>query len=74
MADFCKDCSLAMFGEDFGDLAKLMPADKYNEDHGALALCECCGPIVVDIDGKRLSLDFDPNCDCAEPSTREKEE
>lgn len=63
MADFCKHCSEAMFGEDFRELAYLMAEDKYTEDIGALALCECCGPIVVDIDGKRMS-DFSKDCDC----------
>lgn len=66
MADFCKECSIAMFGEDFGELAQSMPEDKFDEDHGALVLCECCGPIVVDFNGKRMSKDFFPSCDCAD--------
>lgn len=54
MADFCKECSIEMFGKDFGDLADLLDPEEYTEDIGALALCESCGPIVVDIDGKRM--------------------
>lgn len=64
MADFCRTCLLAHFGDDTKDLANLMPPEKYTEEVGALALCECCGPIVVDIEGQRMS-DFDPTCDCA---------
>ena len=64
MADYCKTCTIAHFGTDTRDLAELMPKEKYTDEVGALVLCECCGPIVVDYDGQRMS-DFDPRCDCA---------
>lgn len=64
MADFCKTCSEAIWGRDFGDLANLLKPEQYDAEHGALALCECCGPIVVGIDGKRMWEDFDPRCNC----------
>ena len=49
MADFCKECSEELFGEDFGDLAKIaLP------DGEAYVLCEGCGYIVVDREGKRV--------------------
>ena len=52
MADFCRDCSIELFGEDFKDLANLLPAEKYTADTGASALCEGCGGFIsVDIDG-----------------------
>lgn len=66
MADFCKQCSIAIFDRDYGDMANLLKPSEYDEDYGALVLCECCGPIVVDIDGKRMSKDFHPECTCAE--------
>lgn len=66
MADFCRDCSIAMFGEDTKDLAKLMREESYTSERGAIALCECCGPIVVDFEGKRMSS-FAEHCKCAEP-------
>jgi hypothetical protein len=66
MASFCQTCSIAMFGEDTEDLAALLPARKYTADVGAMALCECCGPIVVDIKGKRMSPDWLPSCRCEE--------
>lgn len=62
MADFCKECSIAHFGQDHKDLANLLKPEEYTNDIGALALCECCGLIVVDINGKRMSKDKD--CDC----------
>lgn len=53
MADFCKQCSLFLFGKDFGDLANLGdgPLDK---DEGYSALCEGCGGVLVDLEGKRI--------------------
>lgn len=42
-------------------------ADFYKECSRALALCECCGPVVVDIDGKRMpGQEFNKGCKCAE--------
>ena len=49
MADFCKDCSLKMFGEDFRELAGLC-----KEDECCVALCEGCGFIYVDFEGKKI--------------------
>lgn len=54
MADFCKECSIKVFGEDFGDLANLGNGEKLKEGHGWEALCEGCGIILVDDDGKRI--------------------
>lgn len=65
MADFCRDCSIALFGQDFGDMANLLKPEEYTDEMGALVLCECCGPIVVDKDGKRMSVDFFKECTCA---------
>lgn len=69
MADFCRDCSIAMFGSDYRDFAQLLPSGAYStekgKESGALALCECCGPIVVDINGRRLDgQDFYKECMC----------
>lgn len=51
MADFCKQCSLQMFGEDHRDLAGIAPPDGV-----ALALCENCGEILVNHDGERIFI------------------
>ncbi len=49
MADFCKDCSIKTFGEDYGDMKGLC-----EEDECAVVLCEGCGFIYVDSDGKKI--------------------
>ncbi len=55
MADFCKQCSEEMFGEDFGDLAGMAPYDK--EGLYPVVICEGCGPIQVDNEGRCISTD-----------------
>lgn len=55
MADFCKDCSIEIFGEDFHELAGLVPERKTTS-----ALCEGCqheGLCEVDHTGKCLKRD-----------------
>lgn len=51
MAEFCHDCSIKMFGDDYGDFAKLC-----GEGMCISVLCEGCGPIHVDRNGKRLDF------------------
>lgn len=48
MADYCKECSEYLFGEGFGDFEGLaIPGEQ------VYVLCEACGPIYVDHEGKR---------------------
>ena len=47
MADFCKQCSEEMWGEDTRDLAA-SPGEEYERLY---TLCEDCGPTVVNHDG-----------------------
>ena len=49
MASFCKQCSIEIFDEDLGDLAGL--------EYGALVMCEGCGFIQIDTEGRCVSLD-----------------
>ncbi len=55
MADFCKQCSIDMFGKDFGDLKGITNQTDLNEGLAASVLCEDCGPIQVDTDGKCIT-------------------
>ena len=45
MSDFCRQCSISIFGDDMRDLADMTTTV-------TLVLCEGCGMIQVDKDGK----------------------
>lgn len=49
MADFCKQCSIDLFGEDFKELAG---------EGRRMGLCEGCGIVIVDPEGECV----DPYC------------
>ena len=62
MADFCKQCSINNFGEDFKDLAGITKPEDWAKGLAAVVLCEDCGVIQVDPEGKRVDkLDSDGN-------------
>lgn len=51
MADFCKECSIEMFGKDFRELAGITTEDDEKNNLYATVICEGCGYIQVDKDG-----------------------
>lgn len=51
MADFCKQCSIEIFGEDCRDLAGLITKEEVDKGLGVNALCEDCGIAWVDHEG-----------------------
>lgn len=55
MADFCKQCSIEIFGKDFGELAGLTTVEDWANGKAVVALCEDCGPIQVDPDGNCIT-------------------
>lgn len=57
MADFCKECSIETFGEDFGDLVGVTPPEANDRKRWRITLCEGCGPIQVDHLGRCISDD-----------------
>lgn len=61
MTDFCKQCSLDAFGEDFGDLEGITSKDDWAKGKAVAVFCEGCGPIQVDPAGNCASDD----CMCA---------
>ena len=64
MADYCQQCSIAIFGKDFHDLARLSTQwDTVNGKY-PVVLCEGCGPCQVDHHGQCISDD------CAEKHGR----
>jgi hypothetical protein len=52
MADFCKQCSIELFGEDFKDLAGLVTEKEAELNIVAAGLCEGCGPTFVNRNGE----------------------
>lgn len=57
MADFCKQCSITNFGADYEDLAGLSKPEDTAAGLYPIVLCEGCGPIQVDHEGRCVSND-----------------
>ena len=57
MADFCKQCSLDLFDEDFKELAGITKVESWKNGLAANVICEGCGFIQVDPDGNCVSND-----------------
>ena len=57
MADFCRQCSLELFGKDFGDLANITKKRDYKKGLAVVVLCEGCGYIQVDPKWNCISKD-----------------
>ena len=57
MADFCKQCSIELFGKDFGDMEGLSTAEHTESGLYPHVLCEGCGGIQVDHEGRCVSSD-----------------
>lgn len=59
MADLCHQCSIELFGHDFGDLAQITKPESWDQLLAAIVACEGCGLIQVDPEGKCVSFDCD---------------
>lgn len=57
MADFCKACSEEHFDKDFGELAGITTGEAFADGRAAVVICEGCGPIQVDPEGRCISVD-----------------
>lgn len=57
MADFCRACSIELFGEDFKELAGLVSLEACTNGFVATVICEGCGFIQVDHKGNCVSND-----------------
>lgn len=57
MSDFCKQCSIELFGEDLGDLKGLSKPEDTRDGLYAMTICEGCGPNQVDHEGTCVSPD-----------------
>lgn len=57
MADFCKECSLEVYGHNFADFAGLTSVKDWEEGKAAVVLCEGCGEVIqVDPEGTRVEI------------------
>ena len=55
MADFCKQCSIKLFGEDFGDFKGITEQADWEAGMACIVLCEGCGGLIqVDPEGSRV--------------------
>jgi hypothetical protein len=54
MAEFCMQCSIENFGEDFGDMAGIGTPESDAQKLYPILLCESCGPVQVDSAGRRV--------------------
>lgn len=59
MADFCKQCSIEIFGADYRELADLIGAEAAAQGYATTVICEGCGHIQVNNDGECISEDCD---------------
>ncbi len=59
MADFCKQCSIEIFLEDFKELAGISTAEDTKKEMFAAVLCEDCGYTLVDHNGICVSKSCD---------------
>lgn len=57
MADFCKQCSEELFEQDFKELAGITKPTIWAEGKSCIVLCEGCGLIQVDPEGRCVSTD-----------------
>lgn len=57
MADFCKQCSIEIFGEDIGDHAGHSTIDDTAKGLFPVVICEGCGFTQVDHTGKCVAVD-----------------
>jgi hypothetical protein len=55
MAGFCKQCSIEVFGKDYGDMRGITKQSDVADSKYACVLCEYCGPCQVDCDGKCIN-------------------
>lgn len=57
MAEFCKQCSIELFGKDYEEFKGLTSQKDWEDEMACVVLCEGCGPILVDPEGRCISKD-----------------
>lgn len=57
MAEFCKQCSIELFGEDYKELKDITSQKDWEDGKACVVICEGCGFIQVDPKGRCISKD-----------------
>lgn len=57
MSDFCRQCSIEMFGKDFRELSNITKLEDQKKGLYVVVICEGCDAIQVDNDGNCISED-----------------
>lgn len=57
MSDYCRQCSIDIFGEDNGELRGLSGAEDTEKGLYPVVICEGCGVVQVDHEGSCVSPD-----------------
>lgn len=68
MSDFCKSCSIELFGFDSKDLANL---GNLKPGIGFVVICKGCGLILVDVEGNCILCELKPGQKGHGPSIKE---
>lgn len=55
MSEFCQQCSIVTWGKDLEEFKGLTTKEDWAAGKAALVICEGCGVIQVDPDGKCVS-------------------
>lgn len=61
MSSFCKQCSIKVFKEDFGDMKGITKQEDWDNGMSVVVLCEECGPCCVDPEGNCIGGCDDPS-------------
>ena len=57
MADYCQQCSIDQFDQDFRELAGITSVAAWEQDKACAVICEGCGFIQVDPEGRCVTED-----------------
>jgi hypothetical protein len=55
MMGYCRSCSIVLEGRDREDFAGILGGALSAEGYGVLAVCDECGPMLVDGRGQRIA-------------------
>ena len=57
MADYCRACSVELFGKYYGDMNEITSKEDWDRGEAGVVICEGCGVIQVDPEGNCVTID-----------------